>query len=190
MPSCFIPPPSPAASLASPFHFISLCWLMLANLAHGPRLPSPPRLLLGPPPAHLRPPLPFSHPFSLTRLPFGSLSRHLCLHSTSSLLSPGCSPAVVLLFSLYPSYLSAPPPRPPFLYFTGGREGTAAGDRPAEITVLLLESIQAGTTPPGPVLCVCVCCCQGVCSGPLPEAETTDKQRRISLCHHWEKDRI
>lgn len=66
-------------------------------------------------------------------------------------------------FWLFPLHL-LPHPLRLRAYCTGGHKGTAAGDRPAEITVLLLESIQPGSTQPIPVRCVCLPAIVKVCA--------------------------
>lgn len=111
-------------------------------------------------------------------------------HSSFQSIPVECPSAVFFFFFSFfpalPSYLH-PPPSP---HFTCSHRGTAVGDRPAEITVLLLESIQPGTSAyhlvPSAVF-VCLCTCVSVCHcgciyfSSLPQAEMADNQRHICL---------
>lgn len=108
----------------------------------------------------------------------GALSRCGCLYAIVclSLFMPSFPP---FYFPTFPSIVPGIPATPttPYggfwlfplrllphplslrAYCTGSHKGTAARDRPAEITVLPLESIQLGSTLPIPVLSCPVCDC-------------------------------
>lgn len=144
-PLCFFPftvSHNLAPSLASLFHFISLCWLMFFNL--------PPLLSLPPPLDSLFPPLPslyctLIHPFrsspssispSILSLPSVCLYHPIPFTPISHPFSWNVPLLLFFLFYLPPSYLLPSPTSPP-PHSTRGHRGTAVGDRPAEITVLL-----------------------------------------------------